>query len=275
MPSNVVYDGNELRFVTNRDNTDSGTRFFVDSYNEMPTLDTGTVHAERIVAKRFVSTYPNDAQSTQTPVSGALDIVNALRVVVQSDSASHRYSIDRQSLETCEPLRPHVSRMIIKQREVTCFVFTQLLPIMISAMQELGAQVDALAKHDAVDDAHHHHDTTVHPVAHVDASGCPTPHVPNSDVVISNLLAQFGMAVAPDSSGVFGVHGGNDGPCGHCGHVLIDSYLLSNMVKLVHEQDAYIAYLTQRLSGTSAATANTGNLVVGSFYVHRKRSQIT
>ena len=241
MPTNVVYDGAELRFVANRDSIDSGTRFYVDSYNDQPTLDTGTVHADSVISKQFASISSTDSDNTNAPISGALGIVNALRVM---HSESMRYSIDRESLESCVELQPHISRAIIKQREVTCFVFTQLIPIMLSALQELDQKVDALAKLKVQAKCNHH---SHNPSQHGD-------HIASCDsLIINNLLNQIKIS-ASDASGM------------HCGDMLRHSSLMASIAKLITEQETYITFLTRLLENDPA---RSNNLVFGCFYVHR------
>jgi hypothetical protein len=235
MPTNVVYDGTELRFVANGDNINSGTRFYVDAYNDQPTLDTGTVHADSVVAKQFASISSTDSDNSNAPISGALGIVNALSVM---HSESKRYSIDRASLEACVALQPHLSRVIIKQREVTCFVFTQLMPIMLSAIQELDKKVDALAKlkvQAKCPHPHHHH-----------------PH-PHCDSSLSHILSLLQLS-ASDASGA------------HCGDAPHHASLMRGIARLITEQETYITFLTRLLEVTPE---RPNNLVVGCFYVHR------
>lgn len=251
MPTNVVYDGKELRLASNREYTDSGTLFFVDAFNDTPTLETGAVHADSVVAKQFLCASASEqGATTQTPISDALGIVNSLKV---TQSESKRYSIDPTSLHACAPLRPHISEVIIKQRLVSCFVFTQLIPIMISAIKELDRKVDVLGKAHAED-----------ALCKADRGGCNgCVHAPCTTLGatgsghVADLLAQIGRI--SDASGA------------HCGHVSLHSSLLTSIVHCMREQDAYIAFL-ERLAETWPSRSS--NLAVGCFYVHRRTSHV-
>ena len=141
MPASVVYDGTELSLASVPEYEHDGTRFFVDSYCDTSVLETGTLHADRILARQFISVASHETNDApHTPIVGALDIVNRLKV---RKSRANRFNIDLESLQRCDELRPHLSHVIIKQRYETCFVVTQLIPILISAIQELHARADA------------------------------------------------------------------------------------------------------------------------------------
>jgi hypothetical protein len=237
MPTNIVYDGTDLSLVSNRNFIDSGTVFFVDTFNETPTLETGTVHADSIISNRFLCVTAPESDRTNLPISGALDIVNALKIM---QNESKRYSIDKDSLQSCERLRPHISELIIKQRLVSCFVFTQLIPIMLSAIQELNKNVQALSKKS-------HNSPTVHCCDII----CDETHDQNFDWCGDEILAKLGVCVS-DSSG----------------YTTIRTSLLAKIVKHIKEQDEYITLLKRLVD---YAPVKVDNIVLGGFYVHRRR----
>jgi hypothetical protein len=111
---------------------------------------------------------------------------------------------------------------------------------MLSAIQELNKNVQALSKKS-------HNSPTVHCCDII----CDETHNQNFDWCGDEILAKLGVCVS-DSSG----------------YTTIRTSLLAKIVKHIKEQDEYITLLKRLVD---YAPVKVDNIVLGGFYVHRRR----